>query len=155
MLPQPSTVQRPFVGFHVFNPVVASRTQARRIHCGSEHSPQQQWSAKYSYLQSWTSKFVQGLPGDAILHSDKTFDISSLINAHSRKFYLHRKCSKSQKYFFKSSSHQQNYRAQKRPVLPPRLTLYLSFFKSYGPHSTKLRAGRKQVTAEISSLKKI
>ena len=59
------------------DPVVESRTQARLSQSESEHWPQQQLAPVISsYLQSSASRFEQGLPGEARLHSDKRFDQS-------------------------------------------------------------------------------
>ena len=75
-MPQPSAGQWEYVRCHSLSPVVASRTQARLSQGESEHWPQQQYSPIQSYLQSSASRFVQGLPGEARLHSDKRFDQS-------------------------------------------------------------------------------
>ena len=73
-MPQPSAGQSvECFGCQSPAPVVESRTQARLSQ--DEHWPQQQWSPS-SFLQSSASRFVQGLPGEARLHSDKRFDQS-------------------------------------------------------------------------------
>ena len=54
--------------------MVESRTQERLSQGESEHWPQQQCSPMYSFLQSSASRFEQGLPGEARLHSDKRFN---------------------------------------------------------------------------------
>ena len=70
-LPQPSAGQSKSTGCQNWAPVVELRTQARFSQCESEHWPQQQCSPMCLYLQSSPSRFVQGLPGEAWLHSDK------------------------------------------------------------------------------------
>ena len=68
-LPHPSVGQSESIGRQNKAPVVELRTQARLRQGESEHWPQQQWSPICSYLQSSASRFVQGLPGMAWLHS--------------------------------------------------------------------------------------
>merc|ERR1719234_415955 len=64
-----SAGQRESIGCHNCSPVVESMTQLRLSQCESEHRPQQQWSPMCLYLQSFASRFVHGLPGEARLHS--------------------------------------------------------------------------------------
>ena len=73
LLPQPSAGQIDVV-CQSPDPVVELETQARLSHDESVHWPQQQRSPgreELLYLQSLTSRFVQGLPGEARPHSDK------------------------------------------------------------------------------------
>ena len=69
-LPQPSAGQSESISCQNPAPVVESRTQARLC----QHWPQQHCASRCRYmlyLQSSASRFVQGLPGKARLHSDK------------------------------------------------------------------------------------
>ena len=67
-LPQPSAGQSGKIRCHSPAPVVGLGAQARLNQ--DEHWPQQQLSPN-SDLQSLASKSLQGLPGEARLHSDK------------------------------------------------------------------------------------
>ena len=69
LLPQSSAGQKVSTGCQCWFPVDGSKTQARVSQCDSEHLPQQQCSPMCSYLQSSASRLLQGLPGEARLHS--------------------------------------------------------------------------------------
>ena len=67
--------------------LVGPGTQRRLSQDESEHWPQQQCSPMYSNLQSLLPKLVQGLPGEACLHSEERFGYWLLLaNCTTRKF---------------------------------------------------------------------